>query len=165
MHPNRCFVNYLLTGLVQGFFAGLLRFPAVSFKCKNLLSAMNEPEIVDALLEKEVEKGFMIGPFDKSPLSIFRINPIRIVTRKYSGKKRLIIDLSAPHNDSADSINSLIPLPLFSLFYSTVDDAIKFITKAGRGAWLAKADILDATASFSMATVWRPMEGEDVFFR
>lgn len=143
-HPNRCFVNYLLTGLVQGFFAGLLHLPAVSFTCKNLLSAKKEPEIVDALLEKEVKKGFMIGPFDKSPFSIFRINPIGIATRKYSGKKRLIIDLSAPHDDSAESINSLIPLPPFSLFYSTVDDAIKFIKTAGQGAWLSKADISDA---------------------
>ena len=83
-HPNRCFVNYLLTGLVQGFLAGLLHLPAVSFTCnKNvLLSAKKEPEMVDALLEKEVKKGFMIGPFVKSPFSIFRINPIGIATRK-----------------------------------------------------------------------------------
>lgn len=143
-HPNRCFVNYLLTGLIQGFFAGLLWLPYHSFSCNNLLSAVKEPEIVDSLLQKEVKKGFMIGPFDKSPFSTCRINPIGIATRKYSGKKRLIIDLSAPHNDAAQSINSLIPLAPFSLFYATVDDAIKFIKIAGRGAWLAKADISDA---------------------
>lgn len=143
-HPNRCFVNYLITGLVHGFFAGLSHFPAASFSCPNLLSARREPEIVDALLEKELKKGFMIGPFDTSPFSIFRINPIGVATRKYSGKKRLIIDLSAPHNGQVDSINDLIPLPPFSLFYSTVDDAIKLIKKAGKGAWLAKADVSDA---------------------
>jgi len=86
----------------------------------------------------------MIGPFDNSPFPTFRISPIGVATRKYSGKKLLIIDLSAPHNGLADSINSLIPLTPFSLFYNTVDDAIKFIKKAGRGAWLAKADISDA---------------------
>lgn len=143
-HPNRCFVNYLITGLIQGFFAGLLWLPKLSFSCNNLLSAVKEPEIVDFLLEKEVKKGFLIGPFDKSPFSICRINPIGIATRKYSGKKRLIFDLSAPHNDATQSINSLIPLTPFSLFYATVDDAIKIIKKAGRGAWLAKADITDA---------------------
>ena len=84
----------------------------------------------------------MIGPFVKS-LFFFRINPIGIATRKYSGKKRLIMDLSAPHNESTNSINSLIPLLPFSLFYD-VDDAIKPIKRAGRGAWLAKADITDA---------------------
>ena len=133
-HPNRCFVNYLITGLIQGFFAGLLWLPNHSFSCNNLLSAVKEPEIVDILLEKEVKKGFLIGPFDKSPFSICRINPIGIATRKYSGKKRLIFDLSAPHNDAAQSINSLIPLAPFSLFYATIDDAIKFIKMAGRGA-------------------------------
>lgn len=66
----------------------------------------------------------MIGPFDRSPFSLFRINP----TRKYSRKKRLIIDLSAPHdNVQVPSINSLIPLPNFSLFYASVDNAIQFI--------------------------------------
>ena len=143
-HPNRCFVNYLITGLVQGFLAGLIWLPKMSFFCKNLQSALKEPEVVDTLLEKEITKGFMIGPFDKSPFSTTRINPIGIATRKYSGKKRLIIDLSAPHNDETKSINSLIPPALFSLCYATTDDAIKLIQKAGRGAWLAKADITDA---------------------
>jgi len=76
----------------------------------------------------------MIGPFDNSPFPTFRISPIGVATRKYSGKKRLIIDLSAPHNGLADSINSLIPLAPFSLFYNTVDDAIKYI-KAIKGRY------------------------------
>ncbi len=118
--------------------------PDYSLVCKNLLSALKEPEVVDYLLEKEVKKGFIIGPFDDPPFPDYRINPIGIATRKYSGKKRLIIDLSAPHNDAAQSVNSLIPLAPFSLFYATIDDAIKFIKKAGRGAWLSKADISDA---------------------
>ncbi len=118
--------------------------PDYSLVCKNLLSALKEPEVVDSLFEKEVKKGFMIGPFDDPPFPDYRINPIGIATRKYSGKKRLIIDLSAPHNDAAQSVNSLIPLAPFSLFYATIDDAIKLIKKAGRGAWLTKADISDA---------------------
>lgn len=143
-HPNRCFVNYLLTGLVQGFMAGLLWLPKLSFSCNNLQSALKEPEVVDTLLEKEVRKGFMIGPLDKSPFPVSRINPIGVATRKYSGKKRLIIDLSAPHHDEVQSINSLIPLPPFSLYYASIDDAIKLIKQAGRRAWLSKADITDA---------------------
>lgn len=65
--------------------------------------------------------------------------------RKYSGKKRLIIDLSAPHNNEyVPSINSLIPLPNFSLFYASVDNAIQFIKTAGKGTWLGKANIVNA---------------------
>ncbi len=42
-HPNRCFVNYLITGLVQGFIAGLSWMPDYSLVCKILLSALKEP--------------------------------------------------------------------------------------------------------------------------
>ena len=86
----------------------------------------------------------MIGPFSKSPFSLFRVSPIGVATRKYSGKKRLIVDLSAPHNGPVPSINELIPLLPFSLFYASVDNAIQMIKTAGRGAWLSKADITDA---------------------
>lgn len=57
----------------------------------------------------------MIGPFDKPPFPIFCVNPIGITTRKYSGKERLIIDLSAPHGSEVPSINGVIPFPDFSM--------------------------------------------------
>ena len=75
---------------------------------------------------------------------MFRTSPIGVATRKYSGKKRLLFDFSAPHSRPYPSINSLIPLEPFSLHYSTVDNAIKLIKLAGQGAWLSKADITDA---------------------
>ncbi len=43
-HPNRCFVNYLITSLVQGFIAGLSWMPDCSLVCKILLSVLKEPE-------------------------------------------------------------------------------------------------------------------------
>ncbi len=99
----------------------------------------------------------MIGPLDKSPFPVSRINPIGVATQKYSGKKRLIIDLSAPHHDEVQSVNSLIPLQPFSLYYASIDNAIKLIKQAGRGAWLSKADITDAfkvmPLHFTMASV------------
>lgn len=139
-HPNRCFVNYLITGLVQGFLGGLCWLPKTTHVCKNYQSALKEPEVVDKLLEK----GFMIGPFSKSPFSLFRVRPIGVATCKYSGKKRLIIDLSAPHNGPVPCVTSLIPLTPFSLFYAMVDNAIQIIKSTGQGAWLRKADITDA---------------------
>ncbi|XP_033996221.1 uncharacterized protein LOC117490565 [Trematomus bernacchii] len=59
-------------------------------------------------------------------------------------KKRLIFDLSAPRSGPFCSINSLIPPDQFSLYYASVDNAIKLIKFAGQGAWLSKADITDA---------------------
>lgn len=77
----------------------------------------------------------MIGQFDYRPSQRLAL-VLGIATLKSSGKMCLITDLSAPHNDKAWSINGLIPLALFSLFQASVDDAIKFIKKAGRGIYL-----------------------------
>jgi len=74
-----------------------------------LQSALREPDVVDALIAKETGKGYLLGPFVESPFPVFRVSPIGVATRKYSGKKRLIVDLSAPHNTQVPSINSLIP--------------------------------------------------------
>ncbi|XP_029904174.1 uncharacterized protein LOC115356996 [Myripristis murdjan] len=118
--------------------------PESSSTCHNLQSALTEPATVDKLLAKEVSDGFMIGPFSSPPFPIHRISPLGIATRKYSGKKRLIIDLSSPHGTATPSINSLIPSPDFSMHYSTITHATNLIRRAGRGAWLAKADITSA---------------------
>ncbi|XP_034554896.1 uncharacterized protein LOC117823776 [Notolabrus celidotus] len=99
---------------------------------------------MDSLLAEEVRQGFMIGPFDSPPFPVFRVSPLGVATRKYSGKKRLIIDLSSPHGSHVPSINSVIPAPDFSMQYATIDHAITLVRLAGIGAWLSKADITSA---------------------
>ncbi|XP_033931187.1 uncharacterized protein [Pseudochaenichthys georgianus] len=143
-HPDPVFVEYLLSGLSQGFRVGVISPPSVSLVSKNLQSAFKEPTIVSQLIEKELNKGYLIGPFHSPPFSVFRTSPIGIATSKYSEKKRLIFDLSAPRSGPFCSINSLIPPEPFSLHYASVDNAIKLIKFAGQGAWLSKADITDA---------------------
>jgi len=116
----------------------------------NLQSALREPAIVSQLLARECSKRYVIGPFDSSPFSLFRSSPLGVATRKYSGKKWLILDLSAPRSGPVPGINGLIPLEPFSLTYATVDHAIKLIKLAGPGAWLSKADI---TVAFKIVPV------------
>ncbi|XP_040285981.1 uncharacterized protein LOC120999169 [Bufo bufo] len=86
----------------------------------------------------------MIGPFTSSPFSSWRTNPIGIAVHKYSNKKRMIIDLSAPHSSFVPSINALIPADEFSLQYVKIDDAIQTIISTGSNAWLSKTDITNA---------------------
>ncbi|XP_029937157.1 uncharacterized protein LOC115380206 [Myripristis murdjan] len=143
-HPDSVFVDHLLSGLSQGFRVGVVSSLSSSYVSKNLQSAIQEPDLVSQLLKKELDKGYLIGPFNSSPFPVFRTSPVGIATRKYSGKKRLIVDLSAPRSGPVPSINSLIPPASFSLHYSTVDNAIKLIKLSGQGAWLSKADITDA---------------------
>ncbi|XP_056009466.1 uncharacterized protein LOC130051521 [Ostrea edulis] len=116
-----------------------------SKECRNLLSAISNPHIVDDLLNKEVEKGFLQGPFDTPPFTKYRVSPIGVSFKKYSNKGRLIMDLSAPHSEASDpSINSLIDKEKCSLSYVTTDDAIKIIQKLGFGTTMCKTDISDA---------------------
>ncbi|KAL2080909.1 hypothetical protein ACEWY4_022762 [Coilia grayii] len=149
-HPNDEFTDYLISGLLNGFHPGISAMPSTSFMCKNLLSAVNDPETVNDLLAAEVTSGFMMGPFPAPPFPTFRINPIGVATRKYSGKKRLIVDLSAPHNSLVPSINSLVPFEDYSMAYQTVDDAVRLIKLADPNCWLFKADI---TAAFKVMPI------------
>ena len=78
-------------------------------ECKNLQSALRNPDIVDNLIKQEVEKGYLKGAFEKPPFDMYCVSPIGIVEGKYSGKKRLIVDLSSPHDgEEHSSINNLI---------------------------------------------------------
>ncbi|CAF4192315.1 unnamed protein product, partial [Rotaria sordida] len=144
-HPDKEFTSFLLSGLREGFDTGISNIPNKPLECPNLRSARRDPENVTRLVAEELDKGFLIGPYNSPPFVNYRINPIGLVESKYSKKKRLIVDLSAPHNNKDHpSINSLIDKDSYSLSYVTVDDAIKSIQKLGKGAWMNKADIQDA---------------------
>uniref|UniRef100_A0A8W8L8Q0 C3H1-type domain-containing protein n=1 Tax=Magallana gigas TaxID=29159 RepID=A0A8W8L8Q0_MAGGI len=100
---------------------------------------------VDELLSSEIKKGFLSGPYQTAPFQQYRVSPLGIAERKYSKKKRLIVDLSAPHNNDAHpSINDLIDKDECSLSYVSIDDAIKCIKKFGKDALMCKTDISDA---------------------
>ena len=144
-HPDREFVEYLLKGLREGFDTEIENAPQNSYECRNLLSARSDPECVRDLIHKELEKGYIRGPFDYPPFPLYRVSPLGVATGKYSGKKRLIVDLSSPHDDPVNpSLNDLIDKDKCSLKYVKIDDAIEIIKKLGKGAWLCKADITDA---------------------
>jgi hypothetical protein len=144
-HPDQVFVSKLLDGLRFGFDTGIQQLPDASFICRNLQSAQKQPEVVTNLLERELEKGYIIGPFDKPPFDIYRINPLGLAEHKYSKKQRLIVDLSAPHNRSDHpSLNELIDKDDFSVSYVTIDHAVSIIKLCGPGALLTKCDIVDA---------------------
>lgn len=152
--------QFLLHGFTYGFHSGISNLPAFSFHCKNLRSAISQPTIVAELIAKELKNGYLIGPYEKIPYNHYRINPIGIADSKYSDKKRLIVDLSAPHNDDMHpSLNSLIDKAEYSLKYVTIDDAIKAIKKFGRGSWLMKTDIKDAFKLIPLSSDWWPFHG------
>ncbi|CAG2222425.1 unnamed protein product [Mytilus edulis] len=56
-------------------YGGLRCLPDFSIECKNLLSAMSQPESVNSLIDTEIQKGYLCGPFHNIPYEHFRINP------------------------------------------------------------------------------------------
>ena len=88
----------LITGLREGFFTGISKPPVASLECPNNLSAKAQPVMVSRLIMKEVKKGFLVGPFRTPPFSLYRVSPLGLAEGTYSGKMRLIVDLSDPHN-------------------------------------------------------------------
>ncbi|CAG2233324.1 unnamed protein product [Mytilus edulis] len=142
---NKNFVFNLINGLRYGFDTGINVLPSKSLECKNLLSTKKFPDDVTKLVDDELRKGYLIGPFTKPPFDTYRISPIGIVEGKYSKKKRLILDLSAPHNnDEHHSINDLINKEDYSLTYVRIDDAINIIKSLGIKSQLCKCDVTDA---------------------
>lgn len=143
-HPDKQFVKYLCNGFRNGFDT-FVKFDSLeTIECKNNLSARSQKNIVSELIKKELDNGFAYGPFTVLPFTNYRVSPLGVAEGKYSFKKRLILDLSAPHNDAAVSVNDLIDKDNCSMSYVKIDDAIKIIKKYGKGSKLCKFDIQNA---------------------
>lgn len=144
-HPDTSFTQFLISGFINGFDTGFSSLPSLSFECPNLLSARTQPDVTSDLIQSELGKNYLIGPFDNIPFKFYRISPVGVSEGKYSRKKRLIVDLSAPHdNELHPSLNQLIDKEQFSLQYVTIDHAIDIISQMGKGSLLCKTDIKDA---------------------
>ena len=136
-YPDVKFRSYLIDGLKYGFDTGINPLPDKSIVCKNLRSALSQPECAAYLISEELKKGYLISPFEIIPVKHYHINAIGIAEGKYSGKKRLIVDLSAPHEDPDNlSLNELIDKEELSLQYVSIDDAMNIINRLGIKSWM-----------------------------
>jgi hypothetical protein len=71
-HPDRAFVRFLLRGMTEGF----RHTTTLRSAPRNMLSALQHPEVVHAYLLKECALGRMLGPFPAS--TIAHIQPLHI---------------------------------------------------------------------------------------
>jgi len=152
------FVRYLLSGLSDGFHTGIQNHLQIeTYTVKNLVSAGKDPVTISQLLDKEVHDNYWIGPYVEAPFDVYRINPIGVVQHKYNLKKRLIVDMSAPHDNAMyPSVNDLIDKNEFSLTYVKIDDAINIIKELGQGSWLCKVDVKSAFKNLPIhPSLWR----------
>ena len=134
----------LATFIIDGFSNGF-RIPfdghTPSQSPPNLKSALQNPDIVDQKLQKEMELGRIAGPFASPPLHNLVLSPIGLVPKKVAGQFRLIHHLSYPRGAS---VNDGIDKSFTTVQYHNVDNAISVLCRLGPGAFMAKTDIQSA---------------------
>ena len=138
-YPDKVFVRQLVHDLQHGCSIGYTG-PQFAHLASNLPTAYQQPDVIDATLQREREAGRILGPFTSPPLPNFRTSGLSLVP-KHDGGWRIIYHLSAPHGFS---INDYIDSSLYSLSYCSIDDAYAIINKLGPGALLSKIDLKDA---------------------
>lgn len=141
-HPDVELAQYLLAGITEGFRIGFDHTHTCVSAKSNLLSAEQNPEVVRAYLQEEVDLGRVIGPLPKESSHGIHISPFGVIPKSGKpGKWRLIVDMSSPRGQS---INNGISEELSSLSYISVDDVARVVALLGRNTLLAKVDIKSA---------------------
>ena len=121
-HRDRSFTSYILDGISIGFDLGF-RGPPLCYESRNMKSALDNPDVVDRYIAKELDACRILGPFHKPPFPTYRCSPIGVVPKKAPGTFRLIMDLSFPQggsvNDSIDKSDlTSLWITLLITFYS-----------------------------------------------
>ena len=109
----------------------------------NHASAEKHPADVEAYLNEEKQYKAVLGPFDKNPLPSCHYSPFMTREKPGSDHRRVIIDLSWPHENSVNAgihKDSYLGTD-FSLTFPTVDHITDALKQIGRGAHLFKIDI------------------------
>ena len=142
-HPDNLLTNYFITDLSNGFRVDFCNPPSkLRSAHKNLLGALQHPQVVDDYLKVEITERRVVGPFRKADIPDAHISRFGVIPKQHKPDKwRLIVDLSHPVDLS---VNDGIPKELCSLSYITVDTAINHIMELGQGALLAMMDIKSA---------------------
>lgn len=141
-HPDSDYARYITEGIQYGFHIGMQATSGLHPAGSNMLSAKNNPQVIDDYLQKELQNGNILGPFSLSEFPSLHVNRFGCIPKKHqSGKWRLITDLSFP---KGFSINDAIDPKLCSLTYTTVDEVAHAAMLAGRGSLMAKIDIKSA---------------------
>ena len=158
-HPDRAFVRFLISGIREGFRIGCHRSIQLRSASRNMHSASEHPEVVQAYLEKECALGRMLGPFssaEQRDLPPCHINRFGVIPKgRNTGKWRLITDLSYP---AGQSVNDGIDPDLCRLRYTTVDHVAEVVASYPPGALLAKVDVESAYRLVPVHPVDRPLQ-------
>ena len=154
-HPDQEFASYILRGIEQGF---RVSFDANRTQLRqrsgNLLSATEQPEVIQTYLDKEVAAGRVAKA---SSTQGIHCSPFGAILKKSKpGQWRLILDLSSPEDHS---VNDGIAKELATLSYVSIDQVVTQVLHWGRGSLLAKMDVKYAFRNVPVHPEDRPLLG------
>ena len=142
-----------------GFRIGFNRASAIQPSKRNMRSVVDHAAIVSEYIQQELERGFVLGPFDPQAFGSLAIqtSSIGVIPKKHThGKWRLIVDLSSPDRRS---VNDGIDPALCSLKYTRVEQVAEKVFELGPGAQLAKIDVKSAYRIVPVHPDDRPLLG------
>ena len=143
-HPDRDLVNFVVDGFTHGFDIGVQNGPAPNKPCKNGSKVLRYPEVAQQLVDEEVQKGHILGPFDTPPIPGLVYSPINLVAKAGSkGSWCLIQDLSHPW-DGVNAVNDAIPDSYSKVKYRQIDEVIDIALRIGPQTPGSRIDIRHA---------------------
>lgn len=134
--------QFLLNGFLYGLYFEFEGKRGYQFS-PNLKSALENKEVVNVKIFKELQAGRIQGPFSDPPIPSIKISPLGIVPKKSPGQFRMIHHLSFPDKKEG-SVNAGISDEAASVHYSGINDAILCIKDIGDTAFCCKTDIRSA---------------------
>ena len=111
----------------------------------NHKSATDHPNFVKKYINKELQRGMLIGPFKAPPFSGNRtgVSPLSTRPKKHSSERRTIHDLSYPAGAAVNDFtpkNTYMGKPI-TLSYPNVDMLAKRMYEVGEKCYMWKSDI------------------------
>ena len=101
--PDRKYVKNLLEGTQSGFRIGVSRNTPLSSTRKNILSALEHPQVMENNLQKELERGVLLGLFQPGSVPEVAISRFGVIPKGGQPDKwRLIVDLFLPEGRSVN---------------------------------------------------------------
>ena len=143
-YPNQRFVDTLTSIAISGARVGFQGQPNCRTQRPNHSTAFAHPEIITDAIQNELRKGRLKLLPELPESGDFFCSPIGLVPKMLNGVQtgwRVILDLSSPEGYS---VNDGITKEHGKLVYETVNDAIKLVAQAGKGAVMMKRDLKSA---------------------
>lgn len=130
----------------NGFYMGVKMKLSKSYTPENHASALSNPAVIEAHIQKEVSEGRYSGPFSASKLEsligYFRTSPLGIVPKPGSDEFRIVQDLSYPRDDPQQpSVNSEINSDDFPCTWGTFETMAAAILSLDADAQGATMDV------------------------